>query len=278
MLFYIIDNNTPGANQYKLEELMKGTGSIFNSKFHSSPSSTISMRFMDPYSRVMETPGPGAYQSFSEFGIYRSKNADLVEKKEIYGNNYKFLNKSASSDNFMPSRSINQKNKNYKKSKNNGSMSTINISNAQGNNSDRVFNDSGVVNEGHNSLDKEDNTLFVERSNQDNKDKDDSKQIEEKKTNNKQSEDSKSNKEMNNNNSNNNIDKQTEDNKSYKSSKGNKKSEINKSNDDNKSNKSNKDNSKQIEDNKSNKENKENKQTEDNKSKEDKNKEFEDEL
>ena len=80
--FEMLDPQTPGANAYNMEELMKGTGSIYNSKFKSSTSNTISKRFKDPVYSKLITPGPGAYQTFSEFGIYRSKYADKVERKE----------------------------------------------------------------------------------------------------------------------------------------------------------------------------------------------------
>lgn len=66
-----------------MEELIKGNGSIYNSKFRSSTSNTISMKFREPIYSRLNTPGPGAYQTFSEFGIYRSKYADKMEKEEM---------------------------------------------------------------------------------------------------------------------------------------------------------------------------------------------------
>lgn len=64
---------------------MKGTGYIFNSKLGSSRSNTMSMKLTDPFYKKYNTPGPGSYQTFSEFGIYKSKNADEIERNLIYG-------------------------------------------------------------------------------------------------------------------------------------------------------------------------------------------------
>lgn len=64
---------------------MKGTGYIYNSKLSSSRSNTMSMKFTDPYQKKYNTPGPGSYQIFSEFGIYKSKNADEMDRKLLYG-------------------------------------------------------------------------------------------------------------------------------------------------------------------------------------------------
>lgn len=66
-----------------MEELEKGTGSVYNSKYQSSRANTMSARFKDPYYNKLNTPGPGAYQTFSEFGIYKSKYADSMEKREL---------------------------------------------------------------------------------------------------------------------------------------------------------------------------------------------------
>ena len=41
----------------------------------------MSSKFRSTFDTGSITPGPGAYQIFSEFGIYRSKNADEFEKK-----------------------------------------------------------------------------------------------------------------------------------------------------------------------------------------------------
>lgn len=76
-----IDPQTPGANAYKLEEMINGRGTVYNSRFVSPNAKTISMKFRSSFDTDSITPGPGAYQTFSEFGIYRAKNADEFERK-----------------------------------------------------------------------------------------------------------------------------------------------------------------------------------------------------
>ena len=60
---------TPGPNAYKLENLINGKGTIFDSRFKSNLGRTIFFKKKD-YFNVNDTPGPGAYNAFSEFGIY----------------------------------------------------------------------------------------------------------------------------------------------------------------------------------------------------------------
>lgn len=69
----------------------------------------MSKKFIDPYSKRFNTPGPGAYQFFSEFGIYRSKNADKMERKELYGTKYSKMSKSASMDDMHSKQKIEPK-------------------------------------------------------------------------------------------------------------------------------------------------------------------------
>ena len=58
-----------------MEEMINGKGKVYNSRFHSPNAKTISMKFKSSFDTDSITPGPGAYQTFSEFGIYRSKHA-----------------------------------------------------------------------------------------------------------------------------------------------------------------------------------------------------------
>jgi hypothetical protein len=60
---------TPGPNAYKLENLINGKGNIFDSRFKSNLGRTIFFKKKD-YFNVNDTPGPGTYNLFSEFGIY----------------------------------------------------------------------------------------------------------------------------------------------------------------------------------------------------------------
>ena len=91
--FFIIDNKVPGPQKYDAKTLINGTGYIFNSKFSSSPAKTISGRNKLVTSKLKSkiillivfyflAPGPGAYRSFPEFGIYKSKYADENEKSQ----------------------------------------------------------------------------------------------------------------------------------------------------------------------------------------------------
>lgn len=58
-------------------------GTLYNSKYRSGPMISMSKKF-DIINRYKdETPGPGSYLSFSEFGIYVPKNQKkfLVNKR-----------------------------------------------------------------------------------------------------------------------------------------------------------------------------------------------------
>ena len=62
-------NNIPGPNAYKMEDLINGGKKIFDSRFKSNLGRTIFSRH-GSYYNINNNPGPGAYESFSEFGIY----------------------------------------------------------------------------------------------------------------------------------------------------------------------------------------------------------------
>ena len=64
------DNATPAPNAYRLEDMIKGNGIVYNSKHNSNLGKTIGMRFNTTSKFV--TPGPGAYEFFSDFeGFYK---------------------------------------------------------------------------------------------------------------------------------------------------------------------------------------------------------------
>ena len=86
---------TPGANAYKLEEMINGKGKIYNSRFRSPNAKTMSAKFRGVFDVTSITPGPGAYQTFSEFGIYRSKHADEFDRR-LNEKFYKFRTKQVS--------------------------------------------------------------------------------------------------------------------------------------------------------------------------------------
>ncbi len=66
------DNLTPGPNYYNIGNLINGNGYIFNSKYKSSLGKSLTSRKGSFY-QENNNPGPGSYESFSEFGIYRKK-------------------------------------------------------------------------------------------------------------------------------------------------------------------------------------------------------------
>ena len=59
------DNATPAPNAYRLEDMIKGNGIVYNSRYNSNLGKTIGMRFNTTSKFV--TPGPGAYEFFSDF-------------------------------------------------------------------------------------------------------------------------------------------------------------------------------------------------------------------
>ena len=78
-------NKNPGPGAYKDENLMKGNGVVYNSKFTTNLGKTMGMR-LSKIGEKLVTPGPGAYDFFSDFeGFGRFK--------------FKKLNKSASTGN-----------------------------------------------------------------------------------------------------------------------------------------------------------------------------------
>ena len=72
---------TPGPSDYNLGYLINGTGMIYNSIYKSPNSKTIAKKYKGLFERDNGTPGPGSYTMFSEFGIYRNKNAEIGLKK-----------------------------------------------------------------------------------------------------------------------------------------------------------------------------------------------------
>lgn len=73
------DEAYPAPNAYKLEDMIKGNGIMYSSKYNSNLGKTIGMKFNTTSKYV--TPGPGAYEFFSDFeGFYK------------YGKNKKYNN------------------------------------------------------------------------------------------------------------------------------------------------------------------------------------------
>ena len=86
--------------------MINGKGTIYNSRFVSPNAKTMSKKFRSSFDTDSITPGPGAYQTFSEFGIYRSRNADEFERKAAMTFN-KSKSRATKSD-FKKSKTVNE--------------------------------------------------------------------------------------------------------------------------------------------------------------------------
>lgn len=123
---YNYNNGVPAPNSYILGNLFNGTGKLYNSKFKSNPGKSMLSRHGDLYN-INQNPGPGSYEVFSEFGIYRKKFhyiKKLIKSKSesnlfIGENSYLEKEEKESKNNF--DNDINNKNNNI--SKNNDSKS-----------------------------------------------------------------------------------------------------------------------------------------------------------
>ena len=72
----------PGPGTYNFENLIKGNGVVYNSLFKSNNGKTFGKRLKwikDP----LVTPGPGAYEYFSEFEGFNRKNFVKIKKKSL---------------------------------------------------------------------------------------------------------------------------------------------------------------------------------------------------
>ena len=80
------DNGNPAPNAYKLESMIKGNGIVYNSRYNSYLGKSMSFRPNDLSKSA--TPGPGAYDFFSDFeGFYnygkkKNQNKSMREEPE----------------------------------------------------------------------------------------------------------------------------------------------------------------------------------------------------
>ena len=64
------DNGNPGPDAYRLESMIKGNGIMYNSRYNTNLGKSMGMRLNDLNKST--TPGPGAYEFFSDFeGFYK---------------------------------------------------------------------------------------------------------------------------------------------------------------------------------------------------------------
>ena len=80
--FIDYDFNIPGPGAYNQENLTKGNGIIFNSKFGNSIGRTMGKKLKKMKNKFV-TPGPGAYEVFSEFQGLNRRNYVQIRKTNI---------------------------------------------------------------------------------------------------------------------------------------------------------------------------------------------------
>jgi hypothetical protein len=78
-------NNNPGPGAYKDENLMKGTGVVFNSKFGTNLGKTMGSKLANIGEKLI-TPGPGAYEYFSDFEGFGKYRFPKLKKSASTGN------------------------------------------------------------------------------------------------------------------------------------------------------------------------------------------------
>ena len=155
--FIINNEKTPGP-QYNLENLT-GNLKIFNSQFKTPKYATIIGKYKSIFLPKNNNPGPGAYLSFSELGMYKSKKADDLEKKAYKTFMHKNNNKLIKSSSFQSSK----KNTNdffYKNKKENSIKNEFDDENKNINNEkeEKIFLNSESVYEEKNKMkEKKDN-------------------------------------------------------------------------------------------------------------------------
>ena len=84
--FSFHDWKYPGPGTYNFENLLKGNGVIYNSRFVSNNAKTIGKKLKWIKDKLI-TPGPGAYESFSEFQGFDRKNFVKIRKKDVFSKN-----------------------------------------------------------------------------------------------------------------------------------------------------------------------------------------------
>ena len=83
--FDYYDWKYPGPGTYNSENLIKGNGVVYNSKFISNNGKTFGKKLKwikDP----LITPGPGSYEYFSEFRGFDRKNFVKIRQNSLYKN------------------------------------------------------------------------------------------------------------------------------------------------------------------------------------------------
>ena len=81
--FDIYDWKYPGPGAYNSENLIKGNGVVYNSKFKSYKGKTFGKKLKWIKDHLV-TPGPGAYEYFSEFHGFDRKNFVKIRKDSFF--------------------------------------------------------------------------------------------------------------------------------------------------------------------------------------------------
>ena len=84
------DNRNPGPDAYRLESMIKGNGIMYNSRYNTNLGKSMGIKLNDLSKST--TPGPGAYEFFSDFeGFYkyRKKNKGKYGEDEDNEDNEK---------------------------------------------------------------------------------------------------------------------------------------------------------------------------------------------
>ena len=84
--FNLYNYNYPGPGSYEFENLLKGNGVVFNSRFLSNNAKTIGKKLKFIKDKLI-TPGPGAYEMFSEFEGLDRHNYIKIRKNSIFKKN-----------------------------------------------------------------------------------------------------------------------------------------------------------------------------------------------
>ena len=84
------DNGNPGPDAYRLESMIKGNGIMYNSRYNTNLGKSMGIKLNDLSKST--TPGPGAYEFFSDFDgfyKYRKKNKGKYGEDEDNEDNEK---------------------------------------------------------------------------------------------------------------------------------------------------------------------------------------------
>jgi hypothetical protein len=78
--FTVGKDNFPGAGKYEIKDLMKGDGKQINSKYKGGTAYSMGLKFKSIFDLKVNdkypSPGPGQYDTFSEFTMFKTEKND----------------------------------------------------------------------------------------------------------------------------------------------------------------------------------------------------------